>query len=170
MLWEETHVLKVVGSNPGTVFWMDIFSHLFVVKIVMMFVWKRPKINEKEAGVGPFLKTACKSPSNSLANVTESKQSQELNFLFEKANVFNPENNNLFNSGKTQLVRISWRMGLVKVRTFAALVPVKIKNLINYSKAPLMTLSRCRRRRRRYRRHRRCCWSFWCWKSWMPWS
>ena len=51
-------------------------------------------------------------------------------------------------------------MGLVKVRTIAALVPVKIKNLINYSKAPLMTLSRCRRRRRRYRRHRRCCWSF----------
>ena len=28
---------KVVGSNPGT--WMDIFSHLFVVKIVMS-VWK----------------------------------------------------------------------------------------------------------------------------------
>ena len=29
---------KVVGSNPGTVHWMDIFSHIFVVKIVMMFV------------------------------------------------------------------------------------------------------------------------------------
>ena len=27
--------LKVVGSNPGTVCWMDIFSH---IKIVMMFV------------------------------------------------------------------------------------------------------------------------------------
>ena len=27
--------LKVVGSNPGTVYWMDIFSHIFVVKIVM---------------------------------------------------------------------------------------------------------------------------------------
>ena len=26
------------GSNPGTVYWMDIFSHTFVVKIVMMFV------------------------------------------------------------------------------------------------------------------------------------
>ena len=28
---------KVVSSNPGTVYWMDMtFSHLFVVKIVMM--------------------------------------------------------------------------------------------------------------------------------------
>ena len=26
---------KVVGSNPGTIYWMDIFSHKFVVKIVM---------------------------------------------------------------------------------------------------------------------------------------
>ena len=30
---------KAVGSNPGTVFgWMDIFSHIFVVKIAMMLV------------------------------------------------------------------------------------------------------------------------------------
>ena len=34
-LWEETHVPKVVSLNPGTLYWMDIFSHLFVVKIVM---------------------------------------------------------------------------------------------------------------------------------------
>ena len=27
--------LKVMGSNPGTVYWMDIFSHIFCVKIVM---------------------------------------------------------------------------------------------------------------------------------------
>ena len=27
-----------MGSNPGTEYWMDIFSHIFVVKIVMMFV------------------------------------------------------------------------------------------------------------------------------------
>ena len=26
---------KVVGSSPGTGYWMDIFSHLFAVKIVM---------------------------------------------------------------------------------------------------------------------------------------
>ena len=34
-LWEETRVPKVVSSNPVTVNWTDIFSHLFVVKIVM---------------------------------------------------------------------------------------------------------------------------------------
>ena len=33
--------------------WTWHFSHSFVVKIVL-FVWKRPKINEKEAGDGPF--------------------------------------------------------------------------------------------------------------------
>ena len=32
---------------------MDIFPHYFVVKFVL-FVWKRPKINEKEAEDGPF--------------------------------------------------------------------------------------------------------------------
>ena len=32
----ETHVLKVVGSNPSTVYWMDILSHTFVVIIVML--------------------------------------------------------------------------------------------------------------------------------------
>jgi len=26
-----------VGSNPGTVYWMDMFSHIFVVKILKMF-------------------------------------------------------------------------------------------------------------------------------------
>ena len=50
---EETHVPKVVGSNPGTVYWIDIFSHIFVVKICNVCL-KRPKINKKEAGVGPF--------------------------------------------------------------------------------------------------------------------
>ena len=30
---------KVVGSNPSTIYWMNILSHLFVVRIVM-FVLK----------------------------------------------------------------------------------------------------------------------------------
>ena len=34
---------KAVGSNPGAVYWMDIFSHWFGVKIVSMFVWKDRK-------------------------------------------------------------------------------------------------------------------------------
>ena len=45
---------KVVCSNPSTMYWMDIFSHIFVVKIVMFVCLKRPKIIEKEAGEGPF--------------------------------------------------------------------------------------------------------------------
>ena len=35
-------VREVVGSNPGAVYGMDIFSHLFVVKIVL-FVLKKNK-------------------------------------------------------------------------------------------------------------------------------
>ena len=30
-LWEESHVLKVVGSNPVTVYWMDIL-HKYLLK------------------------------------------------------------------------------------------------------------------------------------------
>ena len=33
----EIRVPKVVGTNPGTVYWMDIFSHIFVVNIEIMF-------------------------------------------------------------------------------------------------------------------------------------
>ena len=43
VLWEETHVPNVVGLNPGTVYWMDMFSHILFVKIVMMFVGKDQK-------------------------------------------------------------------------------------------------------------------------------
>ena len=34
-LWEETGVPKLVSLNPRTVYWIDIFSHLFVVRIEM---------------------------------------------------------------------------------------------------------------------------------------
>ena len=54
-LWEKTHVPKVVSSNPSTAYWMDIFSQLFDVKIVMC-VRKEENKNKKEAGVGPFKK------------------------------------------------------------------------------------------------------------------
>ena len=47
----------VVGSNPSTVYWMDIFSRIFVVKICKVCL-KRPKINEKEAENGPFFNNA----------------------------------------------------------------------------------------------------------------
>ena len=44
-MWETTQIKEVVGSNPGAIYWMD--------KCIFM---KRPKINEKEARIGPFLK------------------------------------------------------------------------------------------------------------------
>ena len=48
-------ILKFVGSNPGSVYSIDIISHIFVVKIVM-FVWKDENENEKETREGPFKK------------------------------------------------------------------------------------------------------------------
>ena len=42
-LWEETQVLKVVGSNPITIYWMDIFHVDFV------FAWKDVSKNEKDS-------------------------------------------------------------------------------------------------------------------------
>ena len=38
MVMEGDSSFKVVGSNIGTVYWMDIFSHIFVSNFVMMFV------------------------------------------------------------------------------------------------------------------------------------
>ena len=39
-LWEETRVPKVMGSNPGTVYWIDItfFPVPIFVIIIVMFV------------------------------------------------------------------------------------------------------------------------------------
>ena len=46
---------KVVGSNPSTVYWMDIIWHLFVVEIVM-FVWKDENEQKKRLALAHFLK------------------------------------------------------------------------------------------------------------------
>ena len=54
-LKEETHNQKVVSSNPGVRYWIDIFT-LICCKI-WNFWLKRPKINSKEAEDGPFKKT-----------------------------------------------------------------------------------------------------------------
>ena len=47
-------------SNPGAVYWMDINFFQICLKIDFckkcIVCLKRSKINEKEAGVGPFLK------------------------------------------------------------------------------------------------------------------
>ena len=49
-LWEETHILKVVGSNPAPYTGWTFFTYCKNCNVCL----KRPKINEKEAGVGPF--------------------------------------------------------------------------------------------------------------------
>ena len=46
--------MKVMGLNPSTVHYMDIFSHIFVVKLYCLF--EKTKINRKDAGDGPFFK------------------------------------------------------------------------------------------------------------------
>ena len=61
-LWEETHVPKVVGSNPGTVYWMDMTFFTLICCKKCIDCLKRPKINEQEAGIGPLLYHSHKKP------------------------------------------------------------------------------------------------------------
>ena len=49
------------GSNPSTGYLMDMFSHIFIAKIIMMFVWKDWKLTIKEVGVGPLKKWLVKN-------------------------------------------------------------------------------------------------------------
>ena len=46
-----------MGSNPGTVNWMDIFSHIFVVKIVMILFEKTENKQKRSRGWPIFKKT-----------------------------------------------------------------------------------------------------------------
>ena len=46
---------EVVGSNPSIGYWIKNFPHINCCKNCNVCL-KRPKINEKEAGVGPFFK------------------------------------------------------------------------------------------------------------------
>ena len=51
-LWDETHNLKIVGSNTSTVNWIDIFSHEFVLKFYGCL--KKTEKEQKEARDAPF--------------------------------------------------------------------------------------------------------------------
>ena len=55
MVMETTHVREVMGLNPGAVYWMDLTFFTSICCKNYIFYLKRPKINEKEAGLGPFL-------------------------------------------------------------------------------------------------------------------
>ena len=50
---EETHVPKVVGSNPGTAYWMYIFFAIISCKNCNVCL-KKTKINEIVAEDSPF--------------------------------------------------------------------------------------------------------------------
>ena len=58
---------------PATVYWLDIFSHLFIVKLYWMF--EKTKNKWKEAGVGPFFK---QFPAEKLATSSRSKTRKKL--------------------------------------------------------------------------------------------
>ena len=47
---------EVVSSNPGAVYWIDLTFFTFICCKNCNVCLKRPKINEKEAGVCPFFK------------------------------------------------------------------------------------------------------------------
>ena len=54
---EEAHILKVVGSNPGAVYWMDIkLFHIVCCKNCNDVCLKRPKITEKDDWDWPIFK------------------------------------------------------------------------------------------------------------------
>ena len=44
---------KFVSTDPGTVYWMDIFHEPIYCKICNVCL-NKTRINEKEVGVGPF--------------------------------------------------------------------------------------------------------------------
>jgi len=50
---EETCNQKVVSSNPGAGYWMDIF-HIHICCKICNNCFEKMKINKKEAKVGPF--------------------------------------------------------------------------------------------------------------------
>ena len=43
-----------MSSNPGAVYWMDLTFFTFICCKNCNVCLKRPKINEEDAGVGPF--------------------------------------------------------------------------------------------------------------------
>ena len=50
---EETHILKVLGSNPGTKYWMDMtLFHIDLLK-KLYCLFEKTENKRKEARVGP---------------------------------------------------------------------------------------------------------------------
>ena len=75
-------VQEVVGSNPSTGYWVDIFSHCIVVKNCNVCL-KRSKLNDKQAGEGLFKKN---NYSNNSSNSSSNNNSSNC-FLQQKNEV-----------------------------------------------------------------------------------
>ena len=74
---------KVVSSNPRTECLMDHFPHLFVVNMYLCL--KRPKINEKEAGMAGYKKTPrkksfCCRISDCAAEIADTRRKRNADF------------------------------------------------------------------------------------------
>ena len=73
-----THVQEVVGSNPGTIYWMEMtfFSLICCINCIVLF--EKTENKQKEAGVGPFKKVTLQSlppliPSDGKMNKRENQ-------------------------------------------------------------------------------------------------
>ena len=56
-LWEETHVLKAVGLNPGAVYWMDMtFFHIDLLQKLYCVFEKTENKTKKRPGLPHFFK------------------------------------------------------------------------------------------------------------------
>ena len=67
--------LKVVGSNPGAVYWMDIF-HIDLLKKL----FEKTENKRKEAGFGPFKNNCLWHPLN-ISTQQQIKQSSKLGHM-----------------------------------------------------------------------------------------
>ena len=63
---------KVMGLNPGTVYWMDIFSHIFAVKIVMMS-FEKTKSKRKRGRGWPIFEKILTTKHSKVWHVTLAK-------------------------------------------------------------------------------------------------
>ena len=77
-----------MGSNPSTIYWMDIFSHIFVVKIVM-FVWKDENKLKRGQGLAIFYSSTQGGPTYYLGRqVQEALLKHQLSIVYTKSSQF----------------------------------------------------------------------------------
>ena len=113
LVLDETCNLKVVYSNPSTLYWMEIFHIDLLYKLVLMFVWKRPNINEWETGDCQIdrlgMVTNRKSHSHWTASVNSSWAIHGLFFFIFVISIQSTINKcSIKNAGDWIWTRVSW--------------------------------------------------------------